>query len=516
MDYSNTTDDFLSRAELSTDDVSADENSHGDTSPGSITDARLAGLPDEPLISVAPPNAKGIPEAGWGKAPAEVCGETDSGEIRYQGLSAWQKGTQDANSKRVANRDGANCGLVLGLKTEAGQFLAFDGDFAIDTPEQIERSLKLCQTVRNVVSCLYDVLFRESRPGRIAFLVRIPNEEFAGHKLVHYLNKPGTQESYGKIELLTTGEQIVIAGVHQHAGKIFWYGDDDKAVTMPAPALSGIPELKDLNAFYDLVGFVLGELEKIGVSSISDGRAAQRQRRADDGTVKQSNLADFAAPSAAALITYCQELPHNEDVDRDTYSDVNLAVEGARRGLWELGKLTTEENQAIIIELIRWSTRWKPKAGKPGTTWDKEAAKYKEDWSTAVVRSGWRKLGSIASDLKVRDMYNRLDVSEPKTAAVDDFSFTERAAPGPADADTSDSTDNGTDSAADEMDGDTKSDGADKNDSTPGGKKAGSSKSDKTKGSKGSKPNAESATYSEALQRAMNRAPHKQVIQLRV
>lgn len=382
---------------------------------GNIALTEAAGFPAQLLISVAPPNAIGIPSAGVGKAPAIAGSEPGY----WYGNGKWQNGMVPEVRER-SDKAGANCGLILGQSIKGTQIICIDGDMLTgDTLEDLPTKIAMevrSKSLRAVVEKLgQPVWVRETRPGRFALLFRIAVEEFPGRKDVVFIRSERLGD-LGKFEVLARGQQVVLAGQHPTTLKpISWHRTDKPADSHPAPPLEEIPLLPSRAALNDILEAILRELTKFQVT--------HERKRASADTVPSlmsaaARAEDQAPPNADVLVALLNDLPHDSRVTREDYTSVMHAAVGCSRALGLLKRATAEEIAEIGAAAVRWAARWVDPKGV-GTTIEAEESKYVNDWTRVpTVYAGWGTLLSIGAslgleDLRTQDAVNSFDFTAP-------------------------------------------------------------------------------------------------------
>jgi hypothetical protein len=177
-----------------------------------VIQARL-GFPAGLILPLSPINAKGLdPDfASPGKTPATPIGS----DGKWRPMPNWRDGADDL-VLRSADAKGANCGLLLGTVEDGRQFVMLDGDLATDTPAQVKVAEALRTVALDEISKHLDapLWIRYTRPGRFAVLLGIAANEKAGGKREYHLSAKQATMSLGKVELLATGQQTAIGGLH--------------------------------------------------------------------------------------------------------------------------------------------------------------------------------------------------------------------------------------------------------------------------------------------------------------
>src|SRR6185312_14008516 len=215
------------------------------------------GLPQALALPIRPWNRPGINPKEEGKAPAaydHACGE-------WRNLYRWNADPIHPQNLTDSDELGGNCGLILGVpatlqpafgEARQVQFAAVDIDLdepSDDKPYHAEQGLiaardAILQAVVNAFGPAS--LIRETRPYRALVLVAHADLS-AGHKHTFKIEcqTPDGLIRIGKVELLTTGQQCVIAGKHPLGYMTRWYrADQPDMPRLPAPPLAfGLPLL---------------------------------------------------------------------------------------------------------------------------------------------------------------------------------------------------------------------------------------------------------------------------------
>jgi hypothetical protein len=372
---------------------------------GNITLAAHAGFPPPLLIPVAPPTASGIAPTGVGKCPAVIRPDGS-----WRGLGAWNHGTSAA-VRAACDAAHCNTGLILGLQNNGDQFLAVDVDTKVGGPDDLITKVALEVRkiiVRSLVAAVKrQVWARETQLGRAAVLLRLPPEQPPGSKAIINLNHP-TYGDLGKIELLSRGQQIVIAGEHPITRRAAaWYMTDAPEMTFPVPTVdAGIPRLKDRKAVDDLLNIIVAALAKVRVTCTwSKSEASDKPF-----TSIQAIAEDRAPPTAASLISTLKAMPNPKWIGRDVYASVMHAVAGCLRHGKALKRITAEDEKAIITEAAKWASRWESDTASSAPV---EESKLRSDWlRREVIFAGWPTLMNHATDLGVQGIGDQIAVDE--------------------------------------------------------------------------------------------------------
>jgi hypothetical protein len=352
-----------------------------------------AGFPARLVIPVAPPGALGIRSEGAGKVPAAPTGEP--GYWSY--VNEWGHGVS-ASMQTMADEAGANAGLILGQPEGGMQLACLDLDMAagdsLDDPETKHAITIRDRIVKTVAKSLgAPIWVRTTRPGRGAMLFRIDPGQIAGRKAVVHLSHPVLGD-LGKIELLSQGQQIVVAGVHPFTMRpITWARSDAPTEHFPVPQLDdAMPLLPTRTALNDLLNFILSDLAKTGIV----GTVPRTTGLVENDLSPSARAEDQAPPSAEIVLHALAQLRHDGTVDRDDYVAVMHAAASCARALRARDAATDEELVEIREAAIMWGARWEDPKGQ-GTTVQTEMEKWDTDWSQRPdIGAGWHTLRAIA------------------------------------------------------------------------------------------------------------------------
>ena len=358
---------------------------------GYIIECRDAGIPEELLIPIQPPyfdhNTKDVE---GGKTPAVL---NSIGE--WVPIKGWQNLTTPWELKAQADTDGANCGLVLGCSgnTPNGPvaFAAMDIDFK--KGQEAQRDLFI-----NHFASIWPgsaLLIRETVPHRALLLIRITDTFSSGHKGVYYLKHK--DEDIGGIELLTTGQQCIIAGHHYSGNEIAWfvYGADERSRTPRT-----IDNMLAFPTFVDLAEAVRSELEKLG----GLGYTYASSTAGGGELVPEAHL----VPSwltVQLLIDYIRKTPNPESLDRQGYVGFMEAIAACKHGLEvRQGPLAPDQLDRLLNNAAEWAAKWPGNAGK-ADVYQTERAKCENDWfkQRGDFRTSWIRLVRLAEEFGYKD-----------------------------------------------------------------------------------------------------------------
>lgn len=375
-----------------------------DPIPGRIAAVANAGFPADLLIPIAPitapPERFSAKQAG--KAPARW------GDFGWARLGEWQLGCSP-QERMEADAHACNAGLILGVPKAGRLYLAIDIDTEPnDDPASPE--LLLAAGIQSVAAKALTKAFKDpawvrlTRPGRAAFLVSMPADAEPGRRSVALLLAPG-RKPCGRIEILAKGQQVVLCGVHPHAGGIAirWARRTAKgSLVQPCPSLDdAIPILPSRAAADALMATVLEALAaERGVTHV------MRLSPANDGVPNGQPIPiEERLPwDVASFVRLFAEMPHDQRVTRDDYVTTMLAASACIRAAVEAEACSADEADAMRDAAIAWAARWEDPAGA-GTDEARERDAWHEDFAERqVVHLGWMHLVRRAIALGNRDL----------------------------------------------------------------------------------------------------------------
>jgi hypothetical protein len=198
---------------------------------GVILHAHIRGTPDSLLLPIRPPYIDQHKDSEtYGQM---IDGKTLSGW--YQGdwppLAGWQRGNVNGGTLHDADVEGANAGLLLGVPADpdtATNCQAVDIDLGPGCEAHRDAFLDALQPHAGGS----DIIWRETWPYRGLVLLNVAAMD-AGRKHKWKVTHSGTD--IGHVELLSTGQQCVIAGRHASGRWIRWHAlaAPDKAYRAP-------------------------------------------------------------------------------------------------------------------------------------------------------------------------------------------------------------------------------------------------------------------------------------------
>jgi hypothetical protein len=116
----------------------------------------------------------------------------------------------------------------------------------------------------------------------------------------------------------------------------------------------------------------------------------------DTGAAQYSNGANLEPPpSVDAVVRLLDDMPNPEDLDRDEWLAITMAVVGCIASLRAIGALDDDGEDRIREAWHAWSAKW------PGTDPDYAEAKWSDDFSHQSPTVGWRRLLDKARRLRV-------------------------------------------------------------------------------------------------------------------
>ena len=349
------------------------------TANGVILPCIAAGVPQVLTLPIEPARP-GDPKSG--KSPARR-----DGLQGWTGLTGWQKGGVDYADLELADRTGGNCGLLLGCPVNDVAFAAIDIDLTAGQEHTRDLILSRLRTSLGERS----FIIRETVSYRALVLVRVAGTE-AGHKLIFPITHDG--DFIGKIELLTTGQQCVIAGVHHSGNPIRWHASDRPGTKLPYPPLAAACTLDDFESAERLVTQTLDRLKAAAPGY--------------DYSTRTSRLAGELVPDAdlapdhigvSELVELVNLMPNPATADRDLYLAVMFGISATMHGISARRVLSVEQQQQIAYAACHWAAKW-PKAGPDAFT--VELAKWESDFGkrpSEGFHTSWHKLVGYAAEL---------------------------------------------------------------------------------------------------------------------
>jgi hypothetical protein len=339
------------------------------------------------LIPLTPPDAvtRFVDVADLGKQPATM------GEDGFWHPVKWGQGVADADWGRGCLA-GANAGLRMGTVCDHGQFVFVDVDPVVDAVDGplTAQAEAFSQAVVRLMSAHLGVALwvRQSRRGRAGILFRLPAAVDPGRKTVTaYVHD---EKAIGKIEILTSGQQAAIGGVHVSGREMFWYRSDTGAVAA-FPPVSELPQVASFEAVVAAVDHVTAALVGFGITG-----TRSKVRTAVQGSE------GLVAPSGGVddLCRLLEGLPHDHRVSRDqgfpNWIGICVAAVGATLALGL--QPGSEDWNRVRGAVTNWSCKWTGPAGET-TTWTEQAEKWDTDWSQRQPQSSWPQLAAAASAL---------------------------------------------------------------------------------------------------------------------
>lgn len=363
---------------------------------GMITECEAGGIPGNLVLPVVPWNA------GWGdRKDGKVPARFDPPTGAWKALPLWQAGAA-INDRRISDEWGCNAGLLCGQEQEGYVFVAVDSDMIDDLAGD---NLKLRPILaRNLATAfgLDDIMVRNTRPYRFGVLARIAVGGAVGGKLVIHLtykDEENNSKDLGKIELLTRGEQFVIAGMHQSGVPITWSYLSDQNKEYRIPIIDKhIVTFPNFQAFAQAVMNALKPLERgrIFASSIP------ARSRALVGPSREP--IDLAPIDVATFCDLVDRMPNPTDIDYMDYIEFWFALEGCRRSLRALGRLTPEDDLEMVRAGLDWCDRWEPPFRKRKATREEEMAQFVKVSLLPLVHRGWSHLKAFAVRLGITEI----------------------------------------------------------------------------------------------------------------
>ena len=377
---------------------------------GNLRACIAAGIPAHLLVSVAPGDqplweyanekmvdGERIP-GNWvpngelsGKCPARY----DRNKSEWHKLARWQLGGLDPKLIQEADEDGANAGVILGVAADGFKFIAIDFD-GISYPLPSGEDFGVF-AARQFIARLVRVyggglLVRNTIPHRALVLVRLPVDADPGHKVVIPLRLKPHGIDFGKIEILTKGQQTVIAGVHPSGNQISWYRQPgNSAVTKPAPQVKvGMEPIPN----FEMVLHHILEASR----SIDDLVEVREPETHHGATKRTKDIQELAAPSADDLIALLDSMPNPPDLERDSWLSIGFASAAAIKGLDEKNPEAVSADDVDRVEqaFVSWGMKW------DGNEDDAESlgSKWRDDfYAQTEYALGWDYLIKVAGTL---------------------------------------------------------------------------------------------------------------------
>lgn len=366
-----------------------------------LTQAKEAGFPEALLVPVCPITALPDKFPDRGKCPAIW---SDYGWANYKN---WQQGSSP-EILRAADENGCNIGLRLGVLHGDSQFIFVDIDTAGDANPDSPTSLLAKRIQQEALRALGLYLnqtrmwVRLTRPGRAGVLIELPSTVIAGRVSTIHLSQNGT--SAGQIQVLATGQQAVIGGIHPWAGgtPIRWVliGDssDHPYYAYPDRTKGAIPLVVNREEVNAAIDHVLVSVQSVCGVTFS----YKRHKLLKPVDTRPLSPIEQAPWDPQSFIDLFKRMPHNEKVDYDTWVATMMAARGCIQA--SIGA-SPSDLQKMVNAVIEWAARWDDPNGL-GTTIVDETLKWEKDWSQQDVKHlGWRHLVELAivlGDTKLR------------------------------------------------------------------------------------------------------------------
>ncbi len=357
-----------------------------------------AGVPPNLLISVAPWDqpiqvthtlTDGTRKHSWdrqgsGKRPARYSPSING----WVGLYDWRKGHLSERDLRQADLDGANAGLILGTESQGFVVIAIDID-GTDTVRTTSsgKDVVLGAAVSNAfIKAFSDVagpqLVRKTVGHRALLLVRLPSSETVSSKAVVKLwlqTKDGEartkEHDPGKIEILASGQQCVVAGTHQSGAPITWYMTDKPNIVHTAPDLSAACKFPDFETLFLVVQETADTLPGVVIET-------QKMQRTESTPV---DLEFLAAPDTDSIVSLLARMSNPEGVSTEDWLRVAFATAASMLGLYDAA--TPDARVKVRSAFLDWTNRWEG----DGSEYQQDEAAIK--WDTHITQQSEYKLG---------------------------------------------------------------------------------------------------------------------------
>lgn len=366
---------------------------------GAISDCQAAGIPNDLIIPIRPWDAPDHRGNGRGKQPAMPDGSGDP--KRWQPLDNWQRGGFHPAVLAQAEMYGANAGLLLGCPSGEWNFCAIDID--LDIGMEIHRDRILATLAASAGA---PVFVRRTVPYRALVLVRIRQVSSDGRKTTYTirhadpLNSEAEPLDIGKIELLTTGQQCVIAGRHHSGNTIVWHEAASTEHIKLTPPIH--PDMWSFDCFLDLAEHVRAVLDTLAATGYT------YEARASGGAGGPVGASDLAPQwlTVADIIRVLSATPNGQQVDRDTYVSFMLGAAASMRGIEaNTGLLSTDSLLRIKNAAVEWSLKWHdPNDAMTGDErYAFESQKWDADWACRdEYHTNWYRFCAVAENLGLK------------------------------------------------------------------------------------------------------------------
>lgn len=344
---------------------------------------------DKPdLSTIDKETGKPIPK-GAGKAPA-----TCNGEGHWRNLGGWQRGSIDPRLLADADCQGSNFGLLMGVpvsdvdsadldvKATPYSYLGID----IDLDPGMERHRNALLPLLMYQFGAMQALVRHSLPYRAFLLARMPGLQHGSKTFGPVLYKG---QPIGKIEILGTGQQALIAGRHPSGNFISWERGGNGRLTSAPLVKDGVFEVNSISDAALRVQNALSALGDYEWKSHSLGGAV---------CVDDKNLApSWLSPYDVACLVDAMANPPSLMRDRDAYDAIMHAISATMHGLKAHERLGPDGAYLIREAAVRWAVKWSGTLGA-----DFERAKWETDYSRKPAdgfRTDWFRLLYLAEGL---------------------------------------------------------------------------------------------------------------------
>ena len=279
--------------------------------------------------------------------------------------------------KLVAERCGANAGLALGVPVGDVHAVAYDFD-----PAEGHEELwpVITEAVAYNLGTGEDTWVHKSRPGSAAVLVNVADNS-SGRKTVLKLH---LGETYiGKIEILTTGQQIAFAGRHRFGQSIGWYQLGNPDVILPVPPIEGLSKVNSFDKVVTAAKRAMGMLSVSGITWEINSSATTTGSTADAADLAPEWL------TVDRMVDVFGQMQNPASINYDTYKDIGLAAGATLKGIeHHHGTLTPEQENRMADTWATWALKH-PDPDHCGM-WDSERSKWTGDFRPNGNQNGYR------------------------------------------------------------------------------------------------------------------------------
>ena len=370
---------------------------------GLISLAVDAGLPVDLTLPISLPFLNLPIDDNRRQASGKVPCVLDAKE-EWVGIEGWESEPIRLEVLQQMNRSSCNVGMVTGRPNQDGNLHVLAIDVASYPGHKADTDAILAALQPHLGGDQF--IHRVAHPDRATCLVNLTS--MLGSRKMKWLVSRGGVE-VGKIELLGTGQQTVVAGIHWTGNRIVWHCASEPGQTYAVPPLNRfqLASYEDQSAVAAMLESVWQSLKGYEFALAAAGNGAGEASKDED-----------KAPTwftVDILVGLIERMHNGQSVVRERYESIANQIAAARRGIKAHRGISEEGEERIAKAFAGWASKYIPtgrgdNAMPPSEAerYETELTKWRNDWIKGGDTTDWKWLVASAQSLGLPDLPNEM------------------------------------------------------------------------------------------------------------